>query len=278
MSKKKETIDYKQLQIAMDSMNKALTIMHTVNLEELSKLEGKYVYSNSENTYKEICSNFKYVYQILEDKESLIAFALLRNAFEEMLYYMAAYLKRDLKITFDTQAGEIRNIVNENCIDIFNDYRKEDINNMYTHLSKLTHITSIKETTKFLNSKQDFKKYIVIEAKCQLIMMESMFMEFMHYTGAYENDVYIESAIICGIISTFNLICYAVVFKGKSYKELEIFLIDEKTKKYLRKTSSNVVNNLSAIEKESSKLIDKFNALGKEYDNKVKELGYKFDI
>ena len=153
-------VNYKELKRSREAYNSLLLVMHKVNIEELRKVRIDKVtdFRNSLLTYEEILSEFEETYRLADEGKGLIAMAVLRNSFEELLFLIASAVDKDIKITMKTAPRDIRKIV-ENSIDLFSPiFQNGDIDKLYDHLSKNVHVSSIKESIKYLDSKKATQK------------------------------------------------------------------------------------------------------------------------
>ena len=278
---KEVEIHYKEISKYMDDIKNALDGMHNVNISELSKFKDKnlFSYKNNTFTYKEIIKSFGYSFNLLsqENAEVFLSALVLRNAYEEMMFYMASYFNRQLKVEPYTKPKYYRNIVKEKCKEIYdNSFNEESIDDMYDHMCKIVHVSSIKEASKYLASKQNYKKHITTELKCQIIIVECMLLQFLWEIQKYEYDLHNDCLVICSYISMLNAVCFNASFDKKHIKKLERFICDKETLDYLQEERLKTKKDVEEINKKSKKYSKLVKKALVDYERKCKELGYSF--
>ncbi|MBE6152941.1 MAG: hypothetical protein E7166_01750 [Firmicutes bacterium] len=224
--------------------------------------------------FKEIVKEFETVYQMLEDGNVLMAVCLIRYTYEEVLYIMETSLDIKLDINIQTRAGYFKEKVCENLTDVLSDsFDKEDINDLYSYLSKITHVTNIKEVISYLVDSKKIKEYIVNEIKYILINIESMFLDFINKKCNNDNSMNNNILLETTYVELLNTLYYAANVSNKE-KTLKMYFYGEKNQKYLKEQNELIVEVIKGMNSSKDKIQKSINTVSKELDHQLKESGY----
>ena len=202
-----KTINYKEAKENRELINKALNVFHLVNMNELNTVSNYNVskYKNSSFTFREIKDELNQALTLLNDEKSLMAIVLLRNVYEDMIYFFATIIDSSIKVDVKTSPKDLRDVVKNNSNTYFDNlFVEEDFDEFYRYLSKMVHVTSIKECISFLDSKSRYKPFIITEIKCVAIIFECMLMQFLNSIGKYNSDLYEDTLFVVSSCSIAN--------------------------------------------------------------------------
>ena len=174
-------LENKNKNFSYDKIIRILDVSNFVYLDMIDKFDYKGIttYEKSKYLFKEIKKEFATVFELLSNGEIFMGTCLLRNVYEEIMYIMATSLNLPLDINVKTKAGYFKEKVMENCsILLNNSFDKNDIFELYGYLSKITHVTNIKEAASYLIGNKNIKKYIVNEIKYITLLIEYMYLDF----------------------------------------------------------------------------------------------------
>ena len=276
----KTVIDNKvnKMKIERKKAERVLDLFHWVNMNELNSITENNVskYKNSAFTFREIKREIEYAYALLNEGKCLMAVTILRNVFEDLMYFFATGINNNLRITTETKPGELRRIVKENADNYFDGlFVDTDFNDMYEHLSKMVHVTSIKECINYLDSRSRYRVYIATELKYETVSIECMLMQFLSKKGKYRNDLQRDTLMVASTMSIVNAMSMTAVFKHKHNKKIEGFFYDDRSRNYLRSKSQNVVEELQYLNNESDRVLNSVNQSIDNLKEKYILLGYE---
>lgn len=268
--------EHKNKKFSFNKTIKILDVSNTIYLDLINKSEVQKItsYNKSKYMYKEIVNELKFVYNMLEDGNVLMAICLLRNTYEEIMYVMATSLQIELDINVQTKAGYFKDIVCDNVKELLSDnFEKEDIKDLYSYLSKITHVTNIKEAISYLINNTNIKKYIINEIKYILITIESIYLDFINKKSNANNDMNKNILLESTYVELINTLYY-VANVSKKENQLEIYFYGDKNQKYIKEQNELIINAINDM-KSSKNDIQKFiNAITKELNIQLKETGY----
>ena len=276
----KTVIDNKvnKMKIERKKAERVLDLFHWVNMNELNSITENNVskYKNSAFTFREIKREIEYAYALLNEGKCLMAVTILRNVFEDLMYFFATGINNNLRVTTETKPGELRRIVKENTDNYFDGlFVDTDFNDMYEHLSKMVHVTSIKECINYLDSRSRYRVYIATELKYETISIECMLMQFLSKKGKYRHDLQRDTLMVASTMSIVNAMSMTAVFKHKHNKKIEGFFYDDRSRNYLRSKSQNVVEELQYLNNESDRVLNSVNQSLDNLKEKYALLGYE---
>lgn len=269
-------LENKNKNFSYDKIMKILDVSNYVYLDTIKKFNYNDIvkYKNSKYLFKEIAKEFETVFEFLSNGEVLMGICLLRNVYEEVMYIMAVSLNIELDINVKTKAGYFKNIVIDNVESLLSDsFSGEDISELYGYLSKITHITNVKEATSYLIGNRVIKKYIVSEIKYVTILIEYMYLDFLH------KKCDIDDGFICNIIaiSSYPEIINIVYYAANSIKydrPLKKYFYGEKNQKYLKDQQEKLVVEFQNFKIEKNNIDVSIKEISKEVDKQLKERNY----
>lgn len=231
-------------------------------------------YKNSKYLFKEIVKEFETVFEFLSNGEVLIGICLLRNVYEEIMYIMAVSLGKELDINVKTKAGYFKDVVIKNIDSLLkNSFDSEDISQLYAYLSKITHVTNIKEVTSYLMGNRVMKKYIINEIKYITLLIEYLYLDFLHKKCNLENEFISNIIAVSSYPEIINIIYFAAN-STKYNKSLKKFFYGEKNQKYLKDQQEKLVVEFQNFKIEKSDIDISIRRISKEVDKELKERNY----
>jgi len=260
---------------------KLLDVFHFVNLQELNSINEKSVssYRNSKFAFKEIKREFEYVFFLLNDKKGIMAGVLMRNIYEDMMYFIATSINREINISTDSQPREFRNFVMDNFDRCFDElFTKEDLNDFYKHLCKIVHVTSIKECINYLETTNKNCDFIITELKCEAITLECIFLDYLHRRGKYSQDIHRETLAIESAISIANLMYVIQKNNNKPNNRINGFFRNEASRRYLQTKSDIAIEELTSLSQQTELINNMIRNCSSELEKKYKGLGYEQQI
>ena len=269
-------LEHKNKNFSFNKTLKILDISNAVYLDLISKANLKKVssYEKSKYMFNEITNEFNFIYKMLSDGNILMGTCLLRNTYEEILYIMATSLEIELEINNKTKAGYFKEKVCENITDLVSsNFNEEDINELYRHLSTITHVTNIKEAVSFLLSNNKVKKYIANEIKYIMIIIESLYLDFINKKCNLDNTMNINILLESSYVELINTLYYVANVDNKA-KSLEEYFYGEKNQKYIREKNELIINAINDMKTSKNRINKSINKIAKELDNQLKETGY----
>lgn len=222
-------------------------------------------YKKSKFFFKEIAKELKYIYELLSSGEVLMSICLLRNVYEEILYVMATSLDFEFDINVKTTAGYFKEIVSNHICELCSEnIESADIADIYSHLSKLVHVTNLKEAVSYLVSNNKLKAYLSYEIKYILLFVEHIYLDFLHKKCNLDCSMCRNILIVSGFSELVNAL-YFVGNLNNCDKILNQYFYGKKNQKYLNESrdklleefkSFNSYNNYDTYLKRISKELD----------------------
>ncbi len=270
----------------LENRNKRFSFVKTMRLLDV----GVYIYSDIiENfdlekvtNYKkskyitmELNKQFAVVYDFLDDGKILMAICILRNLYEELMYVMATSLDIDIDLSPYTRASYFKDKVIENIDELLSDnFEIDDINDIYSHLSKLMHVTNLKEAVSYLTKTNKYNKYILNEIKFIALMIQYIYIDF------YNKKEEIFEIDICRNIFLFSSYCESIneIYfianseMGQSY--LKKYFYGENNKKYLVKKNEEIINILKDFKVSKNKINITIKRICKELSKQLENSKY----
>ena len=254
---------------------KLLDVINYIFIDNIKFADYNGEYNKSKYIMQEIIYDFDVIVDFLNKGKILLAINILRNTYENILYIIATDYDKSLNVNVKSNPSDFRDIVKNNCGDILSDYfEAEDINELYNYLSKLSHVTNLKEAASYLLNKKNYQKYISNEIKTLVLTIEYMYLCFLNKKCSLKNfDFLYNSIMIVNYINQINLLYY-VANTEKENKVLNDYFYGEKNQNYLDKIQKQLLNTFNDykiykddIEITMKKIIKNFNA-------QIKELNY----
>ena len=258
-----------------------LDVFHFVNLQELNSINEKSVssYRNSKFAFKEIKREFEYVFSLLNDKKGIMAGVLMRNIYEDMMYFIATSINPEISVSITSPADQFRKYVRENFATCFDDlFEVDDLRQFYKHLCKIVHVTSIKECINYLESSNKYCDYIITELKCEAIMLECIFLDYLHRQKKYNHDIHRETMGLEVAISIANCMYAIQENNNKPNSRISGFFRDEASRRYLQTNSDVVIEELASLSQQIELINSMIRNCSSELEKKYKDLGYEQQI
>lgn len=265
----------------LENKNKQFSFVKTMRLLDI----GAYIYSDiiknfdlekvtnykkSKYITNELNDQFELVYDFLNNGKVLVAICILRNIFEELMYIMATSLDIEIDLSPDTKAGYFKSKVVDNISELLSDnFEKDDISDIYSHLSKLMHITNLKEAVSYLSKTSKYNKYISNEIKFLTLMIQYMYIDF------YNNKQKIDDMDICVNIMLFSSYSefineiYFIANSEKGQIYLKKYFYGEKNQKYLAKKNEEIINILKDFKISKDKINITIKRVSKELNKQL---------
>lgn len=269
-------LENKNKNFSYDKTMRILDVSNYVYLDIIKKFNYDNIteYKNSKYLFKEIVKEFETVFEFLSDGEILMSICLLRNVYEEIMYIMAVSLSIELDINVKTRAGYFKDIVIKNIDSLLTDsFNSEDISELYGYLSKITHVTNIKEATSYLIGNKIIKKYIINEIKYITILIEYLYLDFL-YKKCDLGDEFIRNIIA---VSSYPEIINTVYYAANSTKynrSLKKYFYGEKNQKYLKDQQEKLIVEFKNFKIEKNNLDMSIRKISKKVDSQLKERNY----
>jgi len=239
------------------------------------QIENLTTYKKSKYIIEKIKNQFEIVYDFLDKGKILIAVCLLRNIFEELMYIIATSLDIEIDLSPDTKAGYFKDIVINNIDKLLSDnFDEEDIREIYKHLSKLVHVTNLKEATSYLASKNKYSNYISNEIKFLVLMIQYIYIDF------YNKRSNITNIELCTNIFLFSGYCefinelYFVANLEKEQVYLKKYFYGERNQNYLSKKSNELKNIVADFKIQKNSIEITVNKLSKELNKQIRSSKY----
>lgn len=264
----------------MKDYKKCMRILNCANhvyLDEIDNFEFKKIskYNKSKNLYNKITHDFKLVNEFIEKQDLLNASTILRTLYENIIYIVAKTYNKELNITLDTEPWRLREVLENNCNDIFTDYfEKDDFNAIYKYLCKIVHPCSMKELLAYMSKTIKYKNYLLSNLKYIMLVIEYMYLNFLNKKiGNEESKFDLNFIDLCTYVNLMN-----VSYFINEVKDSKSFI-----KRYFYYDTSNkyITENQEKLEEVYETLIDKkelveedIKELTKALDNQIKDSKY----
>jgi len=262
------------------SFNKTMKLLDASNeiyIDIIKKQDFKNVtnYNNSKYLFKEITNELIEITELLNKGKTLMAVCLLRNVYEEIMYIMATSCSEE-KIDIDvmTKAGYFKSIVAKESDKLFGGiYEAEYINELYGYLSKITHVTNMKEAISYLYSNKQTSKYINNEIKFIMLIIENIYITFLNIKTSVDNSMCSNIITISSYAELVNTMYFIAYSTGES-KRIEKYFYGNNNRKYLEKNKEEIINDFKELQSNSNKLNKSMRNISKELDKQILENNY----
>lgn len=269
-------LENKNKNFSFNKTIKILDISNVVYIDIIKKYDFKNItnYKKSKYLFREISSELEEVFSLLNKNKTLMAVCLLRNVYEEIMYIIATSSFDDLDINVMTKAGYFNSLVAKSCNSLLGDiYNEEEIKGIYSYLSKITHVTNVKEAVSYLAGNNKVKNYIVNEIKFITLMIENIYINFLNRKSGIENDMCDNIMLVATYVELINTIYY-IANSTSEYKKIESYFYGEKNKLYLEKQKKLMINDFKEFQSSKDKFSKSINTISKELDKQLKENNY----
>lgn len=269
-------LENKNKNFSFDKSIKILDISNAVYIDIIEKYDFKSItnYKNSKYLFKEISNELNEITELLNNNKTLMAVCLLRNVYEEIMYIIATSYCDNLDINFMTKAGYFKDIVADNCNELLGDiYTSEEIKGIYSYLSKITHVTNIKEAVSYLSGNKRIKGYIVNEIKYICLIIENLYITFLNKKSKLDNSMCDNIISVAGYVELINTMYYVANSTGET-KRIESYFYGEKNKKYLEKQKELMISDFKELQSNKDELSRSIKIISKELDKQLAENNY----
>lgn len=269
-------LENKNKNFSFDKSIKILDISNVVYIDIIEKYDFKSItnYKNSKYLFKEISNELNEITELLNNNKTLMAVCLLRNVYEEIMYIIATSYCDNLDIDFMTKAGYFKDIVADNCNELLGDiYTSDEIKGIYSYLSKITHVTNIKEAVSYLSGNKRIKGYIVNEIKYVSLIIENLYITFLNKKSKLDNSMCDNIISVAGYVELINTMYYVANSTGET-KRIESYFYGEKNKKYLEKQKELMISDFKELQSNKDELSRSIKIISKELDKQLAENNY----
>ena len=256
---------------------KILDVAHYIYIDSIKKYDYTIIsdYKKSKYIFNEIVEQFEEVYNFLNEGKVIMATCLLRNIYEEIMYIMATTIDGNQDINPFTTAGYFKKQVETRKEEVLSDlFEKEDISEIYSYLSKLTHVTNLKEITSYFLSTKKYNRYITVEIKFITVLIEFMYLDFLNKICEKENyEMFKNIMLFSTYVEIINFLYFIANSENKT-SYLSKYFYGEKNQEYLKKKKddlSDILKDFKVNKKSASITIKK---LSKELNKQIKESNY----
>lgn len=269
LENKNKNFSYSKVMRILDVSNYVyLDIIKKFNYNEVTE------YEKSKYLFKEIAKEFETIFEFLSNGEVLMSICLIRNVYEEIMYIMATSLNLDFDINVQTKAGYFKSIVIDNCESLLSDtFTGDEISELYSYLSKITHVTNVKEAASYLLENRNIKKYIVNEIKYITLLIEYLYLTFLYNKCNLENEFILNIIAISSYPEIINVIYFAAN-STKCNRRLIRYFYGKKNQKYLKEQQEKLISEVRNFEIEKNDFNMSINEIAKEVDKQLKERNY----
>lgn len=269
-------LENKNKNFSFDKSIKILDISNAVYIDIIEKYDFKSItnYKNSKYLFKEISNELNEITELLNNNKTLMAVCLLRNVYEEIMYIIATSYCDNLDIDFMTKAGYFKDIVADNCNELLGDiYTSDEIKGIYSYLSKITHVTNIKEAVSYLSGNKRIKGYIVNEIKYVSLIIENLYITFLNKKSKLDNSMCDNIISVAGYVELINTMYYVANSTGET-KRIESYFYGEKNKKYLEKQKELMISDFKELQSNKDELSRSIKIISRELDKQLAENNY----
>ena len=179
------------------------------------------------------------VNKLLHESKTLMAVALLRNAYEGIMYIIATSSIKKIDISLETTAGHFITLVKNNSNDIFGDSISSKVYwDFYSVLSQLTHATDLKELASLILSKPDIEKYLTNEIKYYFFLINYIYVSYINIKLKTSNDLMENFFELNQYAEILNSVYFFAFAKADSRKINKMFYSSKDDK---------IINNINII-------------------------------
>lgn len=267
-------LEHKNKNFSFDKTLRMLDINNMIYIDMIKKIEFKDIsyYKKSKYMFKEISEEFEEIYDLLNKGKTLMAVCLLRNVFEEIMYIIATTIAT-VEIDVMTKASYFYKIVADHCDELLYSYTSVDIKELYSYMSKITHVTNVKESASYLVGNKKIKKYFNNEIKYIELIVENIYLEFINKKLGIDNSMCDNIMTISSYVDLINII-YFVAYSTDEHKRIELYFYGEKNQKYLNDKREQMVQEFKELQKSNTRITKTINKISKELDKQIKERNY----
>lgn len=181
--KDNELIREKDLNSVIDYFSKWYEYSFNIFLDEINKVSFEEIssYEKSKYIFNQISNNLTTSYKLAKGEEYLVSTDILRMILEDIIYIIYTSSNNNVDISYDIKPSKLRNFINNNFDNIFNEYLYKDcINNIYSFLSKTVHISNVKEYISLLLSDDLTSRLLKLNLIYLIISVEYIYLIFLN--------------------------------------------------------------------------------------------------
>lgn len=248
---------------------KILNCANYVYLDEIDNFEFKKIskYNKSKALYNKITYDFRLVNELIDKQDLLNAATILRTLYENIIYIIAKSYDKKINITLNTEPRRLREILENNCQEIFTEYfEKEAFNEIYKYLCKIVHPSSMKELLSHMSKTAKYKNYLLNNLKYIMLVIEYMYLNFLNKKiGNEESKFDLNFIDISTYVNLINIIYFISEVKDSQSFIKRYFYYDTKNKyitdnqEKLKEVYETLINKKELIEKDVKKIIKALN-------------------
>ncbi len=272
-----KNMENKHKRFSYTNTMKILDVAHYMYIDTIKKYDYSNItnYKKSKYIFYEIANQFEAVYDLLNKGQVLIGTCLLRNIYEEIMYIMATSVNDIQIITPSTNAGYFRDqILKEKDKFLSEFFSEEDIKEIYSHLSKIMHITNLKEITSYFVSTKKYNRYISNDIKYVTILIEFMYIDFLNKMIYNEDYNMLENIMLfCSYVEIINFL-YFMANSEMSIKHLSKYYYGENNQNYLKKKKDELTEILKEFKVNKKSYSVTIKKLSRELNKQIKESKY----
>lgn len=267
-------LEHKNKNFSFNKTLRILDISNIIYIDMIKKTKFKEIsnYKKSKYMFKEISEELEEVNDLLNKEKTLMAICLLRNIFEEIMYIIATTIEI-VEIDVMTKANYFYKIVADHCDELLYSYTSGDIKELYSYMSKITHVTNVKEAASYLVGNKKIKKYVNNEIKFIVLIIENIYLEFINKKLGIDNNMCDNIMIISSYVDLINVIYFTANSTGE-HKRIELYFYGEKNQKYLNEKREQMIQEFKELQKSNAKITKTINVISKELDKQIKERNY----
>ena len=267
-------LEHKNKNFSFEKTLRVLDISNLIYIDMIKHIEFKDIsdYKKSKYMFKEISEELEEICNLLDKGKTLMAVCLLRNVFEEIMYIIATTIE-SIDIDIMTKANYFYKIVANHCDELLFSYTSEDIKELYSYMSKITHVTNVKEATSYLVGNKQIKKYINNEIKYIELIIENIYLEFINRKLGIDNNMCNNIMIISSYVDLINVIYFTANSIGE-HKRIELYFFGEKNQKYLNEKRDQMIQEFQELKKSNTRITKTINKISKELDKQIEERNY----
>ena len=264
----------------MNDYKKRMRILNCANhvyLDEIDNFEFKKIskYNKSKNLYNKITCDFKLVNELIDKQDLLNAATVLRTLYENIIYIIAKSYDKEINITLDTEPWRLREVLENNCTNIFTEYfEKEDFNEIYKYMCKIVHPCSMKELLSYMSKTIKYKNYLLSNLKYTMIVIEYMYLNFLNKkVGNEESKFDLNFIDLSTYVNLMNVSYFTNDVKDSKSFIKRFFYYDTNNKyitdnqERLKEVYETLINKKELVEKNIKELT-------KALDTQIKESKY----
>lgn len=270
-------IENKNKKFSYNKTIKLLDIINYIYLDRIREINYEEIsnYKKSKYLFNEMISQLEQISELLNTGKTLMAICLLRNAYEEIIYIMATSIDSTVYVNVRSNPRDFREIVEKNYKDLVSDaFEKEDFSELYNYLSKITHVTNLKEATSYLLSVKKYNKYVLNEMKFITIFIEYMYLSFLlKLSNRLEDNLIKDSILISSYVEIINLL-YFIANSDQSERFLKKYFYGEKNRNYIEKQNKELLDILNDFKVEKDNVNITIKKVTNEFDKLLKESKY----